>query len=330
MKALITAEIDRRTIHELEGLGYQVETAGWGQTHQILLEEELAPQLEGTELLVVELEHITSTLLEMAQELKIIFVCRSAPSIVDLQAATERGIAVLSAPARNANSVAEFTIGLLLNAARNISRSERHLREEGWLVNGELPYFHFRGPELDGKVLGLIGCGAIGKAILRRVVGFGLDIEIFDPYLSQQEIGEAGKLTSLEKVLRHSDFLLLLCSLTPETEGMIGENELMLMKPTSFLINTARAAILIEDALFEALERGRIAGAALDVFWREPLPPDDRWLTLDNVLLTPHLAGASDEVATHQGRMLIEDLRSLRLGKAPARMANPSVLGSWV
>jgi phosphoglycerate dehydrogenase-like enzyme len=244
---------------------------------------------------------------------------------VDLAAATARGIPVLTTPARNADSVADFALGLMLALCRNINRAERHLRQKGWMVGNEIPYFHFRGPELGGRTLGLIGCGAIGRALAGRARGFDMRVLVYDPYLDPAALGDLGQLVSLETVLAEADFLSLHVPLNSETKGMLGAEELALVKPTAYLINTARAAVIDEEALFTALESGRLAGAALDVFWDEPKIAD-RWFSLDNVLLTPHLGGAADEVKAHQSSMIVEDLGLLQAGGTPARLANPEVL----
>jgi phosphoglycerate dehydrogenase-like enzyme len=227
---------------------------------------------------------------------------------------------------RGADSVADFALGLLLALCRNINRAEAHLRQNGWLVEDkEIPYFHFRGPELAGKTLGLIGCGAIGRALAQRVRGFDMKVLVSDPYLNPDTLGDLGELVPLESLLTESDFVSLHVPVTVETRGMLDAERLAQLKPTAYLINTARAAIIDEEALFEALASGQLAGAALDVFWDEPeIAP--RWFNLDNVLLTPHLGGAADDVKKHQSAMIVEDLQALGKGETPARLVNPEVL----
>jgi phosphoglycerate dehydrogenase-like enzyme len=325
-KALITAEIDDHTIEELNDLGYEVEVAGWGQTHKALSEQEFIARVADIALLVVEVEQITEQVIRSASKLELIHVCRSGPGNVNLEAATACGIPVLVTPGRNADSVADFTVGMLLGITRQISSADEHLKRGGWSVENEIPYFHFRGPEFAGKTIGLIGCGAIGGAFLKRMGGFMMRTLIYDPYVKPETLTEGGELVDLGVVLQQSDFIVILCPLTQETMDMIGSDEIAKLKPTSYLINTARAAVVNEKALFEAVESRRIAGAALDVFWQEPLPMDSPWRSVKNVLITPHIAGASDEVRTHQGNMLIEDLHLLRSGEIPQRVVNPSVV----
>lgn len=324
-KALITAEFAPADICRLQDMGYEVELAGWGQTRRTLSPAELADMMRGVSVLVVEVEQVSQDVFSAAPELRAVAACRAAPVNVDVAAATERGIPVLATPGRNADSVADFCLGLMLNLCRSISRAERHLREHGWYVGvGELPYFHFRGPEIGGKTLGLVGFGAVGQAVARRVRGMDMKVLVTDPYVTQDSLGDLGHLVPLERLLAAADFVSLHVPMTEETQGLLGAQQLGLMKPTAYLINTARAAVVDEDALFSALSSRRIAGAALDVFWNEPdIAP--RWFTLDNVLLTPHLAGAADDVKAHHSAMVVEDIQTLEAGGIPARAVNPEV-----
>ena len=325
-KALITAEIDDHTVEELINLGYEVEVAGWGQTHEALSEKEIIARIPDIALLVVEVEQITEQIIRAASKLELIQVCRSGPGHVDVEAATARGIPVLATPGRNADSVADFTVGMLLGITRQISTADEHLKNQGWSVEDEIPYFHFRGPELAGKTIGLVGCGAIGGAFMKRMGGFMMRTLIYDPYVKPETLVEGGELADLDVVLQQADFIVILCPLTSETRDLIGPDEIVKLKPTSYVINPARAAVVNEEALYKAVENRKIAGAALDVFWQEPLPVDSPWRSLRNVLITPHIAGASDEVRMHQGNMLIEDLRLLRSGEIPQRVVNPSAV----
>jgi phosphoglycerate dehydrogenase-like enzyme len=148
---------------------------------------------------------------------------------------------------------------------------------------------------------------------------------VTDPYIDQASLGDLGRLAPLETVITQADFLSLHVPVTPETKGLLNADRLAMMKPTAYLINTARAAVVDEEALFTALASGRLAGAALDVFWNEP-QIDPRWFTLDNVLLTPHLGGAADDVKVRHSSMVVEDLQTLRMGGVPDRLVNPEVL----
>ncbi len=323
-RALVTAELSAAGRERLEQLGYDVACAGWGTTRRTLDGDALVAAGEGATLLVVEVERVDAGVLEALPEVRIVASARGVPSNVDLAAATARGVPVLHTPARNAASVADFTIGLVLAQCRSLARGQEHLRRRGWLVEGELPYLHFRGPELAGRTLGLVGYGAVGREVARRAAGgFGMRVLVNDPYVAEPE--PPAEAVALERLLAESDVVSLHCPLTPETTGMIGERQLALLRPEAVLVNTARAAVVDEAALVAALVEGRMAGAALDVFWTEPLPPDHPLLGMDNVTLTPHLAGAADDVVTRHSIMIADDVARLLAGRRPVHLANPEV-----
>jgi D-3-phosphoglycerate dehydrogenase len=178
-----------------------------------------------------------------------------------------------------------------------------------WELDGESPYKKFKGFELSGRTLGLIGLGSIGMRLAKLAKAFGMRVVAFDPYCGEERAREAHvKLLDLKEVLMLSDILSIHCKVTDETIGLIGKEQLALMKPTAYIINTARAAVIQEDALIEALQNKMIAGAALDVFWDEPLPANHPLLMMDNVTITPHLGGASYDVPVRHSQMMIEDV----------------------
>ncbi|MGH9183839.1 MAG: NAD(P)-dependent oxidoreductase [Acidimicrobiales bacterium] len=324
MRALVSAELSSAGLDRLGRLGYEVARAGWGATRHALRADDLVAAAGGAQLLVVEVETVDAAVLGALPDLAIVASARGDPTNVDLDAATTRGIPVLCAPARNAASVADFTMGLLLAHCRSIAAGQAHLRGRGWMVGEEIPYFHFRGPELAGLTLGVVGYGAVGRQVARRALrGFGMRVLACDPQVPRPDWPVEA--APLDQLLAASDVVSLHCSLTADTLGLIGAPELDLMKPTAVLVNTARAAVVDEAALVGALAQGRIAGAALDVFWSEPLAPDHPLLGLDNVTLTPHLAGAADDVVAHHSQMIVDDVAALLAGRRPRRLANPEV-----
>lgn len=324
MKALVTAELSTDGQARLEALGYQVVRAGWGLTRRVLDAGELVSAAAGTALLVVEIETVDGAVLDALPDVRIVASARGAPTNVHLEDATARGIPVLFTPARNAASVADFTIGLIIARCRSLDRGQDHLRRVGWAVDGELPYLHFRGPELAGRTLGLVGYGAVGREVARRAAGgFAMRVLVSDPYVdASDDLAEA---VSLARLLTESDIVSLHCPLTPETTGLIGAAELEFMGRHAVLVNTARAAVVDEAALVGALEQGTIAGAALDVYWREPLADDHPLRALPNVTLTPHLAGAADDVVAHHSAMIVDDVERLLNDRRPHHLANPEV-----
>ncbi|MEN8144110.1 MAG: phosphoglycerate dehydrogenase [Gemmatimonadota bacterium] len=229
-------------------------------------------------------------LLASAAELEVIGRAGVGLDNIDVEEATRRGIAVLNAPAGNTVSTAELAFALLLSAARKIVAADRSLR------SGEWDRKRFRGPQLSGKTLGVIGAGRIGTEVVRRGRAFGMKVLIFDPFLPA---GRAADLDSvsvpLERLLRESDFITLHSPLTEENQGLIGTEAIKLMKPEAILVNAARGGLVDEEALAEALHEGRLGGAALDVYETEPLPADHPLRDAPGLVLTPHLGSATPE-----------------------------------
>ncbi|MCW2778332.1 MAG: 3-phosphoglycerate dehydrogenase [Frankiales bacterium] len=310
MRALVTAELTDDGEARLRDLGYEVVRAGWGTTRQPLDRAAYVAAAAGAALLLTEIETVDRAVLDALPDVRLVGTARGGPVNVDLVACADRGVPVLYTPARNADSVADFTLGVLLSLVRGISASERHLREQGWLVDGELPYLHFRGPELAGRVLGVVGHGAIGRRVAQRARdGFGMRVLVHDPVAADS--------VPLDVLLQESDVVTLHCPRSAATRGLVDVGR---MRPGSYLVNTAGGGIVDEDALVDALRSGRLAGAALDVFATEPLPRDSPLLTTPGLLLTPHLAGAADDVVRHHTDLLCDDVERWHRGE-PLRHA---------
>lgn len=321
VRALVTAEFTADAERALAAAGVEVSRAGWGVDGQVLDGAALVRAAADAAVLLVELERVDAAVCAALPQLRLVGTARGTPSNVDVAACRDRDIPVVHTPGRNAESVADFTIGAMLAAARGLSAGERQLREHGWLVGDELPYLHFRGPELTGRTLGLVGFGAVGRAVARRAVGgFGMKLLITDPAVSDVETVE------LATLLAGSDVVSLHCPLTPETANLIGAAELALLHPGAVLVNTARGGVLDEVALVAALHAGQLAGAALDVYSDEPLPATSPLLRAPRLVCTPHLAGASTDVATHHSAMLVAAVRAWRDGAALPYLAPGSAV----
>jgi D-3-phosphoglycerate dehydrogenase len=338
MTFLVTARYDDGELARLEAVVGRARRAGYGVTGRRLEEDELETLVADVELLVVEYEHVTESVLAAAPRLRLLGCCRNEPeATVDVGAASALDMPVLFTPGRNAVSVAEYTIGLMLTAARHIAEAHhllRHTREltavadprqgitSEWSLKPGAPFSRFAGPELHGRTLGLVGLGAIGRELARRCLALGMAVVAFDPFAAPEPGVERGDL--LETAAR-ADFLVLAAKVTPESRGLVSSEVLGTLKPTAFFVNTSRAALADYDALVEALRARRIAGAALDVYPSEPLPPDSPLLVLDNVVLSPHLAGASTDVPRHHSQQLTDDLLRALRGERPLQLANPAV-----
>ena len=308
MKALVTAELTTDGQRRLEALGYEVVRAGWGATRQVLDRSGLLAVAAGSSLLVTEIEVVDAEVLDALPELRLVATARGGPVNVDLPACASRAIPVVFSPARNADSVADFVLGVLLSLTRGIGAAERHLRADGWDVGGELPYLHFRGPELSRLRLGLVGYGAIGQRVAQRARdGFGMSVAFHDPAVPGS--------TGLQELLGQSDVLSLHCPRSPATRGLLDAAAIAVLPRGAYVVNTAGGGIVEEAALVDALRSGHLAGAALDVFATEPLPRDSALLTAPNLLLTPHLAGAALDVVRHHTEMICADVERFHRGE---------------
>lgn len=259
-----------------------------------------------------------------ASDLAVISASGRGTDAIDIAAATERGIPVVNNPGLGSVPVSEHTLGFMLDLAKQISESNADVRQgKGWGEGYRSTRIH-----LEGRTLGVIGCGQIGTEVVRKcALGFGMRVLVYDPYIPPSKAEAVGGtwVPDLTPLLSESDFVSLHPELTEETRGMIGEAELRRMRRDAFLINTARGQILQQPALLRALDEGWIAGAALDVFDPEPPPPDSPLYAHDNLILTPHVAGltveAREQLALSAANQILQVLR----GERPPHLVNPEV-----
>lgn len=295
---------EHETLVELQQANLAIEQGG---PEAVELPEAFFERLGGVEILVTQFAPVARRMIEAAAGLKVIGVLRGGVENVAVDLATERGISVLNTPGRNARAVAECTMGLILAEIRNLARSHACLKSGRWrreFANSAAI------PELNEKTVGLVGYGAVGRLVARYLEAFGSRILAYDPFF--QGDPAPARLVDLPALLRQADVVSLHARLSEETRHLIGAAELAMMKPSAVLVNTARSGLVDERALVAALAERRIMGAALDVFDVEPLPPDSPLLTLENVTITPHLAGSTIDafrgspplMAGHLARML--------------------------
>lgn len=257
-------------------------------------------------------------LLQRLPRLRLLSLFGTGTDKIDLNAATELGVVVTNTPAATSISVAELNMGLLLDVARSISLSDQKVREGVWLSQF--------GVELRGKTIGLIGLGAIGAEVAQIARAFGMKVIGWSFRNDPARASRLGvELVELDELLRTSDVVSLHVRNTPEAAGMIGRREIALMKHGAILVNTARAAIVDQDALLEALNSGRIAGAGLDVHMDEPLPPDNPWIKLENVVLTPHTGAMTQAAFDREAEIGVDNVAAFLEGK-PTNVVNPEVL----
>jgi D-3-phosphoglycerate dehydrogenase len=261
------------------------------------------------ELLVTHLAPLSASIMERLPALRFVAVSRGGPVNIDMGAARERGILVVNTPGRNASAVAEFAIGAIIAETRNITRGHDALRGGNW--RGDLYRADRTGRELSEMTIGVIGYGAIGTRVVRLLKAFGARILVTDPYvqLSATDRNDGVEHVPLDRLLAEADVVTLHPRVTAETTGMINAETLARMKPGATLINTARGPLVDYDALYDALVSGHLAGAMLETFAVEPVPPDWPLLRLPNVTLTPHIAGSSLKTVTHAAALAAEEVR---------------------
>ena len=267
--------------------------------------------------LVDHLAPITGAMLDRLPDLKLIAVSRGGPVNIDLAAARARGVTVVNTPGRNASAVAEFTIAAILVETRLIRAGHEALRQGQW--RGDLYRADLTGTELSELTVGLIGYGEIGTRVVPLLKPFGCRILVCDPYkeLSERDRADGVVMTDLDTLLAESDVVSLHARVTEETRGFLAAPQFARMKRGSYFINTARGPMVNYEDLRRALESRHIRGAMLETFWQEPTPADAPLLRLDNVTLTPHIAGASTTTVRIAARMVAEEVRRWRAGEPP-------------
>jgi D-3-phosphoglycerate dehydrogenase len=292
-------EWNTSTLEDLEQKNRRVEQ--FGPTAEPF-PPEILREIVDADLLLVHFCPVPAALINKAAKLRIIGCMRAGLENIDVDAAQKRGVKVINNPGRNAEAVAEFTVGLMLTESRNIARSHAALKQGIWRKNYPNSSFSW---EMEGRTAGLIGFGEIGKKVAYKLQGFNMQILAYDPYIFPAEIARCGgRSVELRELLQHADIVSIHTRLSHETKNLIGQNEISLMKPTAYLINTARAGIVDYQALYEALRNNTIAGAALDVFPEEPLPLTQPLLEMDNVTITSHMAGSTVDACHKSVRML--------------------------
>jgi D-3-phosphoglycerate dehydrogenase len=321
-------------------LGHNVFAADWEsdwgmlQKRRLKVEQE-GPDIEPSEPLV--LEHgtqaeilmglfiaVSAKLMDAMPMLRIIGVSRAGVENVDVAEATRRGILVFNVMGRNAHAVSDFAVGMMLAECRNIARAHHAIKNGQWrktFVNSSSI------PELNGKTVGLVGFGYIGRLMAKKLSGFDTRVIVYDPNISEDDIRAAGCFPAgLDDLFATADFISLHARLTDSNKEMVNSHLINLMKPTAYLVNTGRAGLVDQQALADALGKKQIMGAALDVFTDEPINPDSPFLKLDNVTLTTHIAGTTSDALANSPFLLAEDIAQFVNGGKPRFIVNKEVL----
>lgn len=318
MKILVTARSFIKTSgrHKelLEQTGYQVVE---NPLDRPLKEAEMVELIRDADGAILGLDEVTAKVIEAGRQLKVLSRYGVGVDRVDLKAATAAGVVVTNTPGTNHIAVAELTLGLMLSLARRIPEHDRIVKGGSWN--------RVRGTELAGKTLGIVGLGWISREVIRRAFAFDMRIVVQTAYPDKELADHYGvEYLPLERLVREADFISLHCAFTPERADLIGEKELRAMKPTSYLINTARGELVDEGALLVALQEGWIAGATMDAFKEEPATGSPL-VKLNNFIATPHIGATTLESVIRMGILAVENALQVLRGERPPYVVNPKV-----
>jgi D-3-phosphoglycerate dehydrogenase / 2-oxoglutarate reductase len=319
-KALVTAPFRGAGMATLEGVADVVYDPWIDHTPLRLMNDEaLAARIaeEEADIVVCEADACTGAVLDAG--LRAIGSTRGDPTNVDVSGATERGIPVLHAPGRNADGVAELAVGLLLAATRGIVPADRDVHTGTVYDGGTIPYQRYRAWQVAGQTVGIIGLGSVGRAAAWRFEGLGMKVIAHDPFNDAATY-------ALDDLLAEADVVSMHAMVTPDTIGLLGTDQFARMKPGAVYLNTARAALHDIDALTAALASGHLGAAGLDHFEGENLPTDHPLQAMTNVVLTPHIGGATYDTEANHSTLLADDIVRLLAGERPVHCANPEVL----
>jgi D-3-phosphoglycerate dehydrogenase len=311
MKVLITAPYHAKAQQGLKEIFGEIIYKPWKILGRAYNEQELISLLKETsaEALITEHDEVTENVIRSFPDLRFIGVCRGTPSNVAVAVATEKGIPVFNTPARNAQAVAEMFIANLVNLMRNTLAGIAWLEGENWEAGAHTSYLQFKGNEIAGKTIGMVGFGAVGQTIANLVRHFPADIQYYDPFYTSEDMGY--KKVEIEELFATSDVVSIHLPVTRDTEGMIGKSLISLMKKDAIFVNTARAIVVKREDLLDAIENNQIRGAILDVFDHEPPDAlDYKLIHHAHVLATPHIAGATFEVEDHHADIMNKSLRN--------------------
>lgn len=334
MRVLVTAPYHEKGLFDVKQDLGEVIYRPWKANGRAYNEDELLALLYETEAeaLITEHDHVTEKVITANAHLQFIGVCRGTPSNVSVATASKYGIPVFYTPARNAQAVAEMFISNVIAFMRKTLPAMDWLRGRNWTADAHTSYLEFKGNELAGKKIGLVGFGAIGQLIARLVAHYPCSIAYYDPYVNASAFPSYQQL-GLEELFATCDIVSVHLPVTADTKGMIDKKLFELMKPNAIFVNTARAVVVNRNDMYDVLAANKIKGAILDVFDNEP--PDEldyKIIDLPNVLATPHIAGATHEVEDHHVRILNEVLVEWFVhGKHSAdRLANKEILSSYI
>lgn len=324
MRALILAPFSERWLVRLRRR-VDVVYESWLDTNRLQDPEELGARIAAEEFnaLVVEADFVFEEVFDAAPGLRLVGICRNALNQVDVDSATAHGVAVTHAPGRNTNAVAEMTLGLMLALARRIPQAHTLVSGAGWR-DPAVGYRRLRGREISGSTVGIVGYGQIGRALAEKCMNLGARVVVSDPFVPDRVLERAHVTpSSLAKLASVSDFVSLHAPENEATARMVDAAFLARMKPDAYLVNTSGGSVVDPAALVDALEHARIAGAALDVFEGQPLPATSPLMSCPNLILTPHIGGATTETIDRHSKIMTSEIERMLDGKPLRFVVNP-------
>jgi D-3-phosphoglycerate dehydrogenase len=334
MRVLVTAPYHEKGLFDIRQEFGEVIYRCWKENGRAYNEDELLALIYETEAeaLITEHDHVTEKVINANAHLHFIGVCRGTPSNVSLETATHHGIPVFYTPARNAQAVAELFISNVIAFLRDTISAVSWLRNRKWDEGAHTSYLEFKGNEMAGRKIGIVGFGAIGQLIAKLTENYPCKIAYYDPFVEASSFPSYEKL-SLEEVFSTCDIVSIHLPVTAETKGMINQRLFSLMRPHAIFVNTARAVVVNRNDLYDVLAQQKIRGAILDVFDNEPPDAlDYKIIDLPNVLPTPHIAGATHEVEDHHVQILNEVLTEwfVEGNHTANKLANRDILKTYI
>lgn len=335
LKALVTAEVIRPILEAACGESVDFYYDGYTNDHNVMEHTKLCKIIKDFDILICEYDTISKDVFEAAKRLKIIICCRGGvKSVVDLDEAKERGIIVCNNGGRNAAAVADIVMGYLVAMTRNVissneaihkniitrdqSTKPKEYRDTVWGLDNDSPFIKYRGRSLNHMTLGIFGFGNVGHLVAERARAFGMRIIICHPFNAHKDIPDYVEDVSWKDFLEQSDIISVHCLLSPESKDMFNKDVFNKMKDGAYFVNTARGELVIEEDLIEALKSKKLEGAAIDVTRKEPISPDSPLVGCPNLIITPHIAGSSEDVQICGTNMVCNSLKDYLKGIYPA------------
>ncbi len=334
LKALITAEVIREKLQERFAGQIEFTYDGYYLDHEVMPHADLIKKIKGYEILICEYDTVSKDVIDAADRLRLIICCRGGvKSVIDIDAARAKGIVVCNNAGRNAGAVTDLTMAFILDLTRNItwtsnlihsgqlvgdvSTKPGEYKDTVWGLDNDSPFIKYRGKSINHMTLGIVGFGNAGRMLAAKAAAFGMRIVAYSPHLDYTNAPNSVTPVSLSELLARSDIVSVNCSLNAETRDLFSKEKFFAMKEGAFFINTARGEIVVEEDLVDVLKSGHLAGAAIDVTRREPIPADSPLVGCPNLLITPHIGGSAYDVQVCGTEMVAASLNAYLDGLTP-------------